>query len=680
MILYFKQEKVKGMYNQAYDSPIRSREMVSERFYLDKKHVETIQKTKPVFGFGGFGEATYYRTYSRIMEDGRQEHWNDTVVRVINGVISVRKDHYVRNRLPWDEAHWQTFASKMAVTMFSMRWLPPGRGLWAMGTEYVYEKGSAALNNCGAVDTTDLPLSADWCMDMLMCGVGVGFNTAWQGYARKPDKSSPLPHLVADSREGWVESVRILIESYTAHRPWRCFDYSGIRPALSPIHGFGGTSSGPEPLRKLHERLESYLDAYCEGKTDKTRCVADIFNAIGACVVAGNVRRSAEISLGSVDDPTFLDLKDYEKHPERSKIGWISNNTVVLEKSEDFLKLPIIAGRIRKNGEPGIMNLLNVQKFGRFGEEMTDAAWLANPCGEIPLESFELCNLAEVFPTKCPDEESFYEALGFATFYASTVALLPTHREETNAIVVRNRRIGVSLSGLADLLDDLGSTELTKRLRRGYKTVRKTNRLLARQAGVPESIRVTTVKPSGTISLLAGVSSGMHFPAFQYALRRLRVGNDSPICLVLKNAGIPNEADTFSDNTTVFEFPINQGKTRNASEVSAWEQFAFLAMLQREWSDNMVSCTVYFDPETEGRQIEHMLAQFAPIIKGVSMLPHTAEGAYAQMPYEGITKEEYEDRVAKMPRIDWSAYTGSTEIKERYCTSDTCSIEKFGSE
>lgn len=210
--------------------------------------------------------------------------------------------------------------------------------------------------------------------------------------------------------------------------------------------------------------------------------------------------------------------------------------------------------------------------------------------------------------------------------------------------------------------------------------MRESNRLLAQQAGVPESIRVTTVKPSGTISLLAGVSSGMHFPAFEYALRRLRVGNTSPICPFLQAAGIPSEADTFSDNTTVFEFPIHQGRTRKATDVSAWEQFAFLAMLQREWSDNMVSCTVYFDPETEGDQIENMLAQFAPIIKGVSMLPHTAGGVYAQMPYEGISAEEYEGRVRRMPEIDWSAYAGSAKTPEPYCTTDTCSIEKFGNQ
>ncbi|PHR58414.1 MAG: fused protease/ribonucleoside-triphosphate reductase [Arcobacter sp.] len=649
--------------------------IVHARFFLDDGICTLLQSKKPNFGFGGFGEVTYYRTYSRIKEDGSQEHWADTVIRVINGVISIRKNHYQNNQLSWDESYWQDYGKKMALSMFDMKWLPPGRGLWAMGTQYVYERGAAALNNCGAVDTENLALSAEWAMDMLMCGVGVGFNTSWKGEDSKlPDKSRSVEFVIPDSREGWVSSLRLLIESYTKGGAWFDFDYSQIRPAGASINGFGGTASGPNPLIELHERVENYLDTYCKKSSSSTRCTADIFNAIGACVVAGNVRRSAEIALGSVDDENFLDLKDYEKYPERSEIGWMSNNTVVLEKAEDFSKLPLIASRIINNGEPGIMNLINVQKYGRYGKESKDQASLANPCSEIPLESFELCNLAEVFPSRCKKETDFYTVLQYATFYASTVSLLPTHRPETNAIVIRNRRIGISLSGVADMLDELGATELTRRLRKGYKIVESVNKSLASDAGIPSSIRVTTIKPSGTISLLAGVSSGMHFPTFQYAIRRMRVGNDSPICEVLKKAGVPNEADTYSKNTTVFEFPIDQGKTRKAASVSAWEQFSLLAMLQREWSDNMVSCTVYFDPDTEAHQVEHMLAQFAPVIKSVSMLPHTQEGAYAQMPYEGISLEDYEERKAKMPKLDWKNFGGSDGIESRFCTNDSCSV------
>ena len=186
--------------------------------------------------------------------------------------------------------------------------------------------------------------------------------------------------------------------------------------------------------------------------------------------------------------------------------------------------------------------------------------------------------------------------------------------------------------------------------------MRSVNQKLALEANVPASIRVTTIKPSGTISQLVGCSSGMHFPTFQYAIRRIRVGDTTPICKVLKAEGVPHEKDHYSANTTVFEFPIDQGKTRKAAAVSAEEQFSLLALLQREWSDNMVSCTIYFDPKKEGPQIEHILTQFVPIIKSVSMLPHSDMGTYIQMPYEGISREKYEARLEEMPNIDWNSF------------------------
>jgi ribonucleoside-diphosphate reductase alpha chain len=210
-------------------------------------------------------------------------------------------------------------------------------------------------------------------------------------------------------------------------------------------------------------------------------------------------------------------------------------------------------------------------------------------------------------------------------------------------------------------------------LREGYKIVRETNSMLAKQAGIPDSIRVTTIKPSGSVSQLAGVSSGMHFPTFKYAIRRMRVGNTSPICKVLQDAGVPNEPDQFSSGTTVFSFPIDQGATRPATSVSAWEQFAFLAMLQREWADNMVSCTVYFNKD-EADQVEYMLGQFAPVIKSVSMLPHSDGGSYPQMPYEGVTREKYTTLLDSLPPIDWSTFVGSDGVEEKFCSNDSCTL------
>jgi ribonucleoside-triphosphate reductase (thioredoxin) len=625
---------------------------VGYKYQIDQELKNLVKSWKPNFGFSGFGEATYYRTYSRQMDNGKQEQWADTVIRVVEGVLSIRYDWYKKHGLPINEEVFKSYSYKLCNAIFNMRMLPPGRGLWAMGTDFVFEKGGLALNNCAAVEVKKLSVDMNWAMDSLMCGVGVGFGVFREnsyklykpGFGKDHKDGTSLyteeiaPReifVIPDSREGWVKSLELLLRSYEEGSGYVEFDYSHIRPYGAAIKGFGGKASGPSPLIKLHDRVRIICDLYIQGGYSWTKLCADIANSIGACVVAGNVRRSAEILLGSIDDKDFLNLKNYslddhvhhdgkayqcaEFHKSgesfdpkfwievglsdssdyaewsshtnyygRCAIGWMSNNTVRLEKKSDFRSMPKISRLIKNNGEPGIANLINMQEYGRFGELKEDKASLTNPCSEISLESYELCNLSEVFPTRCNSKKEFYEALELATFYSTTVSLLMTHRPETNEVVNRNHRIGISISGIADWFDNYGVADCIPMLRKGYKIVKRVNELLAKESGVSPSIRLTTVKPSGTISQLAGVSSGMHFPTFKYAIRRMRVSEGSELVPVLKAAGVPWEQDTYSDNTLCFEFPIDQGLTRPAQEVSAWEQFALLSTLQREWADNMV--------------------------------------------------------------------------------------------
>jgi ribonucleoside-diphosphate reductase alpha chain len=561
-----------------------------------------------------------------------------------------------------------------------------------------------ALNNCGAVDTKDdIVHAAEWTMDALMNGVGVGFSTYWRGVCDKPDKLDNEVFKIPDSREGWVNSVINLLTSYIYSKKYGknkypVFDYSLIRKSGERINGFGGISSGPEPLKKLHIRLEKYLDAmsnrnlvdtiksYKEIKLDKeydhTRFVADVFNAIGACVVAGNVRRSAQIALGNTDDDTFLNLKNYTENPERSEIGWMSNNSIVLESNkdfEDFSFIPNLASRIIDNGEPGIINLYNIQKFGRYGKELKDDAYLVNPCSEISLQSFELCNLSEVFPNRCKNLSDFENALRYATFYSSTVSLLPTHRPETNAIIAKNRRIGVSISGIAQWVSfkkdsswgEMNYTRMTQILRNGYHIVKNTNKILADLAGIPSSIRLTAIKPSGSISLLSGSTSGIHYPVSRYAIRRIRIADNSPLIKPLIDANIPHEKDIYSDNTLVFDFTIDHGDLRSCDQVSPWEQFSLVAMFQRCWSDNMVSATIYFDKEKDVLDVEKMLAMYIPILKSVSMLPHSGHG-YKQAPYEPINKDEYEKRLKTYILPNFKNISGIVPEGSNFCTSDNC--------
>lgn len=707
-------------------------------FTLADRTKRMLRKIDPDFGFGGLGGVVFYRTYSRKKADGTNENWADVVIRVMEGVMSIRKNHTIKNYLPWDEVYWQHYAFKMSQYMATMKFLPPGRGMWACGTDFMYERGSAALNNCGAVSTKDLPIAVAWAMDMLMNGCGIGFDTWWDGEAHVPEGEG-YTYVIPDSREGWVTSTTLLVASYIDPKKteWDSkdcqnggrvdFDYSQIRKAGELIKGFGGTASGPQPLIDLHNRIRANISCYLkvangddttesiiemvrklgdcgveydaqgtiekiltqEGKTyGKTRLIADIVNAIGACVVAGNVRRSAEIIIGEVGDDEFLNLKNYTLNPERLSVGWMSNNSIRLAKTEDFSdNLGDLAERIRDNGEPGIYNQINAREMGRSGnhssskdtrESEADPGTIPNPCAEINLESMELCCLSELFVPRCLGDngkfsmEVYLQAAEYATFYASTVSLLPTSWKKSNVVITRNHRIGVSMTGVADHYDEYGFASLVKTCKEGYQKVRKINRHLAREAGVNESIRVTTNKPSGSVSLLAGVSPGIHFPTFDRYIRRIRIAIDNAMGPLLQKAGVPHEVAVDSAGTMIYEFPVEQGRARPAKEVRADEQFTILRTLQYWWSDNMVSVTIYFDPETEGKMLERLLAANIFFIKSCSMLPHSDAGAFPQMPYEGITKEEYLKRSSAIGKIDWESYNGGDSEMPRFCNNDTC--------
>lgn len=801
----------------------------------------------------------------------RRETWLDVIVRVTNGTFSIRKDWMLKHNLTWNEEEKQKYALGFASYMLKMKFLPPGRGLWACGTEFVRLNGSMALNNCGFVDTANELLDPIcWLMNALMLGCGVGFTTSWKGSLITPNKDDTFTFVIPDSREGWVESLEKLLSAYLVPgSKFPIFDYSIIRPQGEPIKLFGGIASGPRPLLKLHRRVEAFCDCFIafpikgvdaivemtkmlkneyfendnsmtderfDAMIDKigndsrktylhSRLITDICNAIGSCIVSGNVRRSSEIALGNPSDNEFVNLKNMDLNPERSIVCWLSNNTVSFSETDQFDEyIPGVAKGIRDNGEPGVFNLINSQRFGRIGrfinpndphtrENERDNAMGLNPCvsgdtlvkttkglipikdlvgvpfeviidngkkymakscwktgtkktftvtlkngmsvratenhpfmsirsdgwgewrevrdlekgvliatdnnsessiesivpndeeedvydctvdeihmfsangiivsncGEICLESYELCNLSECFISEFFDKDNnfdmdgYLQAMEYATFYSSTISLLPTASEKTNAVVSRNRRIGVGNGGTALALDKMKYSRLTKVVRAAYKKIREVNTRLAQEAGVPPAIRCTTIKPSGSISLLLGTSPGIHFPiCSRYVIRRIRVSQNEEIAPILKDSGIPYEKDIFSDNTDVFEFPLDQGESRTENEVSMWEQFSLAAMFQREFSDNSVSVTIKFDPETEGNQIEAALSIFLPHMKSISMLPKTT-GVYKQAPYESISEEEYNRRVSQLRPFDWNRLISDVNADLlKGCDGDKCTF------
>ena len=661
-------------------------------FKLADEFVAPYRSKQAPFGYrdaagNSVGEITFLRTYSRKKEDGTKETWVDVCERVINGMYSLQKDHAKSQRLPWSDAKAAASAKEAFDRLFNLKWTPPGRGLWVMGTPLVnQQRNSAALQNCAFVSTGSMTKTEPakpfaFLMEASMLGVGVGFDDKGADKEFKIyEPQGEYDYQIPDTREGWVESTAALINAYLRPESKNpLFDYSQIRPAGEPIKTFGGTAAGPQPLIDLH----NYINGMFKGRAGEllTRTdIADIGNMIGVCVVSGNVRRSAELLMGRIDDPQFLALKNYDVNPQRMMWGWMSNNSVEVSVGQNLD--PIIEG-IARNGEPGVIWMDVTRKYGRLVDPANDKDWRAagyNPCAEQSLESYECCTLVETYLNRHESMEDYLRTLKFAYLYAKTVTLLPTHWEETNAIMQRNRRIGTSMSGVANFADSKGLPALREWMDAGYKVIQTYDKTYSEWLGIRESIKTTTIKPSGTVSILAGESPGVHWTVGgKYFYRTIRFSNTDPMLPLFKMANYRVEPANESPTTTsVVYFPVKSEAKRSEKDVSIYEKMALAATAQRYWSDNSVSVTVSFDPSSEASAIGTALHMYDGQLKTVSFLP-MSQDVYPQMPYTSIDEKTYEEEgVDKLFPIDFSgvyAGLGADAIGEAYCTTDACEIK-----
>ena len=668
-------------------------------FRLSDDFVAGYRGKKAPFGYtdaagNSVGEITFLRTYSRLKEDGTKETWADVCERVINGMYSIQKDHCKSQRLPWNDSRAQSSAKEAFDRLFNLKWTPPGRGLWVMGTPLVnVQKNSAALQNCAFVSTVEMTKQNPakpfaFLMEASMLGVGVGFDDkgADKEFLIYKPTGETIEHVVPDTREGWVESVTLALNTYLKpDQPTVKFDYSQVRPAGTPIKTFGGTAAGHEPLERLHKYIEKLFEGRQGEKLTRVD-IADIGNLIGVCVVSGNVRRSAELLIGRLDDDTFLNLKNVERFPERNSYdpaspgwGWMSNNSVETSVGQDLSN--IVEG-IARNGEPGVIWMDVSRKYGRLADPANNKDHRIagyNPCAEQSLESYECCTLVETYLGRHENLEDFKRTLKFAYLYAKTVTLLPTHWEETNAIMQRNRRIGTSMSGVANFADNVGLPVLREWMDEGYKHIKQYDNTYSEWLGIRESIKMTTVKPSGTVSILAGESPGVHWtPGGKHFLRAIRFSNEDPMLPLFKMANYRVEPASESPNSTsVVFFPIESNAVRSEKSVSIFEKMSIAATAQRYWSDNSVSVTVSFDAEKEAEHVGTVLHLYDGQLKTVSFLP-MGNFTYPQMPYTQITKEEYEADKMKLFPIDFTGvYEGmaADAVGEAYCTTDACEVK-----
>jgi len=588
--------------------------------------------------WGPVGYVTYKRTYSRPTKSGKSEEWSDTIERVVESC---------RDQLNVGFTEAEEHA--LREIMLKLKGTVAGRFLWQLGTKTVDKLGLPSLQNCAFVVCDEPIRPFTWAFEMLMLGSGVGFNIQREHVYQIPKilkkvkveriDVNDADFIVPDSREGWVELMRRVLEASFITGKGFTYACHLIRSKGSPIKGFGGTASGPQDLVWGIGEINTILNARSGKRVRPVDCL-DIMNIIGRIVVAGNVRRSAQIALGDYDDFEFLRAKRWD-------LGGIpnwramSNNSVICD---DITKLPEEFWEgYNGNGEPyGLINLDAARRMGRTGDTTyPDPEVMGfNPCAEQSLANYETCCLAEIY---LPNINSYADlaktALILYRINKHSLAM-KCEIKETEDIVHKNMRMGIGVTGYLQASDEQRSW-----LSECYNLLRRYDTEYSEKNGFNPSIKLTTVKPSGTLSLLAGVTSGAHPAYSEFYIRRIRMSSDSPVVNVCRKNGFPLEFQrnfdgTEDHSTVVVSFPCKFPKgTLLANDMTAVDQLEVIKRLQTEWSDNAVSVTIYYRKH-ELDEIKAWLVSNYFNVKSVSFLLHNEHG-FDQAPLEEITEEKY---------------------------------------
>ena len=620
--------------------------------------------------WGEVGYPVFKRTYARAIEN-RTEEWPETVERVINAC---------NDQLGCDfNSHDK---EELRNIMLNLKGTVAGRFLWQLGTETVDKLGLPSLQNCAFVVVDEEIRPFTWAFEMLMLGSGVGFNIQKQYIEdlRPPFKNVKIERvdrndadfIVPDSREGWVELLKRVLEASFYTGKGFTFATHLIRSKGSPIKGFGGVASGPEDLvwgmfeinKLLNEKEGNFLTS--------VDCL-DIMNIIGRIVVAGNVRRSAQIAIGDAHDTDYLRAKRWDLG---NIPNWraMSNNSVVCHNTES-LPEEFWEGYVG-NGEPyGLINLEAARRMGRTGETQYPDPNVQgfNPCAEQSLANFETCCLAEIY---LPNIESYAELKKVARYLYRInkhSLAIKCAVPETEQIVHENMRMGIGVTGYLQATEEQRSW-----LSDCYAYLRGYDEEYSRICGFNKSIKLTTVKPSGTLSLLAGVTPGAHPAYSQYYIRRIRMASGTPLVNAAKEAGYPvefvrNFDGTEDYSTEVVSFPCKFPEgTRLANDMTAIDQLEVIKRLQKEWSDNAVSVTIYYRKE-ELDAIKAWLKDNYANVKTVSFLLHNDHG-FDQAPLEEISKERYEEMSAMVKPLVSVDGINFDDVDITDCDSGACPV------
>lgn len=652
---------------------------------LSPSFLSKYKNKQPNWGFSGLGYIVYKRTYARQKEDGTTEEWNETVERCINGAQKIGAQYTPEE------------AERIYDYVFNLKCNFAGRMLWQLGTSTVDRFGANSLLNCWATAMRE-PKAFLFLFENLMLGGGVGYSIRREDVHELPkikkgvnvihEATKDADYIVPDKREGWVNLLSKVLDAF--YITGKSFSYSTIliRGYGEPIKGFGGKASGPQILIDGIDKITKIFQAR-EGKKLRSIDVLDICNIIGSVVVAGNVRRSAEIALGDPDDILYLRAKNWGS----GKVpNWraMSNNTIYADSYDHVLEEVWKNGyEINKdsgyaNGEPyGFFNLPLSQKFGRIkdgpiSENLmyptdTDNCEMTNPCAEISLANYECCNLSELYLNNITSKEELIDCAKLLYKTQKAIASLPFIHEETNRIVHKNMRLGLGVTGVCQSLDKLDWLDDC------YVSLRKFDKEWSAKRGWSESIKLTTIKPSGTLSLLGGATPGVH-PAFsQYYMRTVRMSSSDSLVQTCKDMGyhvefLINFDGTENRDTVVVYFPC---KTPEGSiltkDMDVIKQLDMVKKLQTVWSDNAVSVTAYYKPEELESLKTWLKDNYENNIKSVSFLLFKDHG-FKQAPYQEIDEATYLAANAKVKPLI-AILSGNVEMLDMAeCAAGACPI------
>ena len=630
-----------------------------------------------------YQEFIHLSRYSRwLPEEERRETWNETVGRYFD-FFTTHLDDLHEYKIP------DKLRKELEESVLSTSVMPSMRCLMTAGE--ALRRENIAGYNCSYV-AVDRVQAFDEILYVLMNGTGVGFSVERQFVNELPKIAeeffpSDTTIQVADSKLGWAKAFKELIGMlYIGQIPrW---DMSKIRPAGAPLKTFGGRASGPEPLEALFNFTVTTFQNSQGRKLSSIEC-HDIVCKIAEIVVVGGVRRSALISLSNLSDDRMRDAKQgqwWTQTPHRA----LANNSACYSEKPDIgtFMNEWKALYDSKSGERGIFSRESAVKMAaRNGRRNTeDYAFGTNPCSEIILRNREFCNLSEVVVRSSDTKESLLEKVKFATIlgtFQSTLVNFKYVSSSWKKNCEEERLLGVSLTGIMDCKltngKEDGLSELLDELR---EVAIKTNKEYAKKMGINQSVAVTCVKPSGTVSQLVDAASGIHARHNPYYIRTVRGDKKDPLTKLMKDAGFPVEDDVMNpSHTAVFSFPmkVNEDSVFR-TDMSAIEQLELWLVYQKHWCEHKPSVTISVK-EYEWLDVGAWVYENFDYMSGVSFLPFS-EHTYKQAPYQDIEKKDYEILLKKMPQnVEWSklAEYEKTDMtigaQELACAAGFCEIQ-----